>query len=85
MEGRYANTGNKYLSVTWEDEMKFEGWLTTPCQFMLTLDDFQLHVGSKFMDGLAATSSYLKHGNPYYPPDKMDLRGEMEFGDYTWN
>ena len=85
VDGRYANTGDKYLSVAWEDKMKLEGWLTTPCQFMLTLDNFQLHVGSKFMDGLAAANSFLEHGNSYNIPEKMNLTGKMEFGDYTWN
>ncbi len=85
-EGRYSNTGEKYISVSWEGDMSIE-FLTVPCQFTLTLDNFQLHVGSNLIDGMSTLNDRFAGRSYQYSAmrKKMDLVGTMEFGDYSWD
>ncbi len=82
-EGRFANTGTKYISVCWKDEMKLDGRINYPCEFYFVLNDFQLHIGSEFMDGLARMNDYFK-GDYFNVRNQIDIAVEMEFGDYSW-
>ncbi|MBQ9466459.1 MAG: hypothetical protein IJU62_05740 [Muribaculaceae bacterium] len=80
-EGRYSNTGEKYISVAWDGEI-FAEFLTIPCEFKMTTDQFEVHVFSSFMDGLDKMQNghygHAMKGNTHYT-------GQMKFGDYSWD
>lgn len=85
IEGRYTNTGKKYIAVAWNGNMKVE-FLTIPCEFFLTLDQFQLNVGSSLVDGMANMNDRFA-GRSYQESamrKKTHWTGQMEFGDYAW-
>lgn len=79
-EGRYSNTGTKYIAVEWEGDI-FASYTTIPCEFKMTTDDFELHLFSSFLDHInTSLHGYYynaEHGGTHYT-------GKMEFGDYLW-
>lgn len=75
-EGRYSNTGEKYIAVSWEGKMQVD-WLVLPCEFTLTMDNFQLVIGSSFSDSLRRLNNMWDTSSP-------KMRGYMTYGDYDW-
>ena len=80
-EGRYSNTGEKYISVKWDGDI-FAEFMAVPCEFEMTTDNFTVHVFSSFTDHM----NTALHGH-YYTATRGRTHGsgQMEFGDYTWN
>lgn len=70
-EGRYSNSGEKYIAVKWDGGSAY-GW---PSHFALTFGNFQLAVTS----AVPSLDSRSRYSGPqiYY--------GQMEFGDYEWD
>lgn len=84
-EGRYSNTGEKYIAVNWKGKAKQE-WLDYDAEFALTLDNFQLNVGSEQMDAIAHLNNINKYGfgGAAFRRTKYSATGVMDFGDYNW-
>ena len=77
-EGRYANTGERYISIRWEGNIKNpELNILLPCDMTMTTDNFQLGVHSSQMDAVL----WNGHGMM----KKIIMKGHMVYGDYTWN
>ena len=76
-EGRYSNTGEKYIAVSWEGDMQVD-WLPLPCEFTLTMDNFQLVIGSSLSDHLRRMQNRWDTSSP-------KMRGYMSYGDYNWD
>lgn len=77
-EGRYNDTGKKYICVVWEGNIKNpQLGLTIPCEMAFTTDNFQLGVHSRHIDAV------LYNGRGMIK--QIILKGQMEFGDYSWD
>lgn len=77
-EGRYANTGNRYISVYYKGNIKNpQLGLTIPSEIEFTTDDFQLNVHSPKIDAV------LYNGRGMIK--RIDLKGTMEYGDFSWD
>ena len=77
-EGRYSNTGEKYISVHWEGNIKNpQLGLAIPCEMAFTTDNFQLNVHSPQIDAV------LYNGRGMIK--QIIMKGQMEYGDYVWN
>lgn len=77
-EGRYTNTGKKYVSVHWEGNIKNpQLGMTIPCEMGFTTDNFQLNVHSPQIDAV------LYNGRGMIK--QIIMKGQMEFGDYSWD
>lgn len=76
-EGRFSNTGEKYICVEWKSKLKVD-YLDIPCEFALTTNNFQVRVTSSLLDGMSRIENIYstKHYAKY---------GIMEFGDYVWD
>lgn len=89
-EGRYSNTGEKYISVLWEGDMIVERMIPLSCEFALTLDNFQLNITSKMLDGISHMNnlfSGMDFTSAHYSAatrKKANWTGQMKFGDYIW-
>lgn len=69
-EGRFSNTGEKYIAVRWEAG----GYKGLPCKYAIVLNNHQF----------AVTSALPPLGGYSYSRPEPDY-GEMEFGDYSWD
>lgn len=77
-EGRYSNTGERYISVHWEGDIKNpQLGMTIPCEMAFTTDNFQLNVHSPQIDAV------LYNGRGMIK--QIIMKGQMEFGDYAWD
>lgn len=79
-EGYYSNTGEKYISVHWDGNIKNPRLgLTIPCDMALTIDHdaVQLNVHSSQIDAV------LYNGHGSIKP--IIMTGQMEYGDTQWN
>lgn len=77
-EGRYANTGERYISIHWGGHIKnpiLKNLLS--CDMAMTTDNFQLNVHSPVMDAV------LWKGNGMM--EKVIMKGRMAYGDYSWD
>lgn len=80
-EGRYSNTGKKYISVNWVGKINGKGeFITVALPFEMSLSytgtNFQLAVHSRANDALTSPSGHMIT-KIYY--------ATMEYGDYKWN
>lgn len=77
-EGRYTNTGRRYISVYYKGNIKNpQLGLTIPCEIEFTTDDFQLNVHSPEIDAVLHDGSGLIK--------RVDMKGTMEYGNYSWD
>ena len=77
-EGRYANTGKRYISVYYKGNIKNpQLGLAIPCEIEFTTDNFQLNVHSPQIDAVL----YDGRGRI----KRIDMKGTMEYGDYAWD
>ena len=79
-EGRYSNTGERYISVCYDGNIVLPQIGTTiPCKIQITTDNFQLNVQSNYLTMLDRMSGGSGVGH------HMNLTGTMKYGDYSWN
>lgn len=77
-EGRYSNTGERFIVVLWEGNIKNPHLgLTIPCEMALTTDDFKINIHSSHIDAVLYNGRGMKK--------QIIMKGQMEFGDYFWN
>lgn len=77
-EGRYTNTGNKYISVNWEGNIKNpQLGLTIPCEMAFTLSGHELNVHSPQIDAVLYDGRGMMK--------QIIMKGDMSFGDYNWD
>lgn len=76
-EGRFSDTGEKYICVEWKSKLKVN-YLEVPCEFALVTGNFQVRVTSSFLDGMSRISNI-------YSTAHYAKYGLMEFGDYEWD
>lgn len=76
-EGRFSNTGEKYICVEWKSKLKVD-YLDIPCEFALATNNFQVRVTSSFLDGMSRI-------NNIYSTKHYAKYGVMGFGDYVWD
>ncbi len=77
-EGRYANTGERYISIHWGGHIKnpiLKNLLS--CDMAMTTDNFQPNVHSPVMDAILWKGQGMM--------EKVIMKGRMDFGDYSWD
>lgn len=80
-EGRFADSGERYIAVEWEGKIKAD-FLTIPFEYKLVTNNFEIHLFSSLMDGMDRLQNghyaHAMRGNTHY----VDT---MELGDYSWD